>query len=205
MRVDLKGIHSAHAILADGTRITYWYAWRGGPRLSGKPGTPDFIASYNEAMAQRSPTPQGRLQILIDGYQQSGEFRTLRERTRVGLHQTNKDHRTGIRRLPDQGAGRARDARRVHGLARQAGDQIARGRPTMRGRVLARILSWAKNRGKITVNPCERGGRLYDGTRVDFVWTLDDEAAFLERAGAPALAAIARACGPASGRAICCD
>src|SRR6516164_2595126 len=50
--------------------------------------------------------------------------------------------------------------------------------------VLARVLSWAKDRGKITVNPCERGGRVYHGTRVDFVWSVEDEAAFLEHAPA---------------------
>src|SRR5262252_555250 len=50
--------------------------------------------------------------------------------------------------------------------------------------VLARVLSWAKDRGKITVNPCERGGRVYHETRVDFVWSVDDEAAFLEHAPA---------------------
>ena len=50
--------------------------------------------------------------------------------------------------------------------------------------VLALILASAKDRGKITVNPCERGGRLYHGTRVDFVWTIDDEAAFLDHAPA---------------------
>ena len=48
--------------------------------------------------------------------------------------------------------------------------------------VLALILAWAKDRGKITVNPCERGGRLYDGTRVDFVWSIEDEATFLKHA-----------------------
>jgi integrase len=50
--------------------------------------------------------------------------------------------------------------------------------------VLARVLSWAKNRGKITVNPCEKGGRLYNGTRVDFIWALDDEEVFLRSAPA---------------------
>jgi integrase len=50
--------------------------------------------------------------------------------------------------------------------------------------VLALILNWAKDRGKIAVNPCERGGRLYNGTRVDFVWSIEDEAAFLKCASA---------------------
>jgi integrase len=49
---------------------------------------------------------------------------------------------------------------------------------------LALVLSWAKGRGKITVNPCERGGRVYHGTRVDFVWTVGDEVTFLEHAPA---------------------
>ena len=49
---------------------------------------------------------------------------------------------------------------------------------------MALVLSWAKGRGKITVNPCERGGRVYHGTRVDFVWTVDDEVTFLEHAPA---------------------
>src|SRR5215467_3559693 len=48
--------------------------------------------------------------------------------------------------------------------------------------VFARVLSWAKHRGKITVNPCERGGRVYHGTRVDFVWSVEDEATFLGHA-----------------------
>ena len=157
-------------------------------------------------MAQRAPRPEGRLQVLIDGYQQSGEFRTLRERTQADYIKQIKIIEAGIRRLPDQGAGGARDARRVHGLARQAGAQIGAagrlcvdraGADPRRGRRIAERSPSIRAR---------RGGRLYNGTRVDFVWTMDDEAAFLsDGAGASALAAIARACGPASGRVICCD
>ena len=51
MRVRLRGLHSAHVMLANGKRKIYWYAWRGGPRLRGEPGTPQFMASYNEAVA----------------------------------------------------------------------------------------------------------------------------------------------------------
>ena len=48
--------------------------------------------------------------------------------------------------------------------------------------VLARILSWAHDRGLVTANPCQRGGRLYRGNRRDKVWTFEDEETFLERA-----------------------
>ncbi|MGB8824523.1 MAG: integrase, partial [Pseudolabrys sp.] len=82
MRVNLKGINSQTARLADGTTKTYWYAWKGGPRLQGEPGTPEFIASYNEAAAQKIKTPSGRLLWLLQSYQASEDFRQLAERTR---------------------------------------------------------------------------------------------------------------------------
>jgi hypothetical protein len=48
--------------------------------------------------------------------------------------------------------------------------------------MLATVLAWAKDRGQILVNPCERGGHLYHGTRVDKVWSIEDEEAFLRAA-----------------------
>jgi hypothetical protein len=36
--------------------------------------------------------------------------------------------------------------------------------------VLARIMSFANDRGMITTNPCEKGGRLYAADRTDKVW-----------------------------------
>ncbi|MGB8122368.1 MAG: tyrosine-type recombinase/integrase, partial [Pseudolabrys sp.] len=50
--------------------------------------------------------------------------------------------------------------------------------------VLALILAWALDRGLVAANPCEKGGRIYRGSRADKVWTADDEAAFLKSAPA---------------------
>jgi integrase len=44
---------------------------------------------------------------------------------------------------------------------------------------LARIMSFAKDRGVIATNPCERGGRLYVADRRDKVWSEQDIAAVL--------------------------
>jgi integrase len=52
--------------------------------------------------------------------------------------------------------------------------------------VLARILSFAKDRGIITSNPCERGGRLYVADRRDKIWTEQNIAAVLS-VGSPEL------------------
>ncbi|MGY8668722.1 tyrosine-type recombinase/integrase [Bradyrhizobium sp. UFLA05-109] len=43
---------------------------------------------------------------------------------------------------------------------------------------IARVLSVAKDRGKIAVNVCERGGRLYESDRSEIIWTAEDIRAF---------------------------
>src|SRR3984893_17258153 len=83
MRIHAKGLHWAVGKLADGTTKTYWYAWRGGPRLEGEPGSPEFIASYNAAAATKTPAPEGQLLALTQAYQRSQDFLDLRERTRA--------------------------------------------------------------------------------------------------------------------------
>jgi hypothetical protein len=65
------------------------------------------------------------------------------------------------------------------------------------------VLAWAKDRGKITVNPCERGGRVYHGTRVDFVWTRT-RPRFSNMRRRSCTCRCCLRCGPANGRAICC-
>ena len=82
MRVRLRGINSITKKLADGRRRTYWYAWKGGPPLRGEPGTPEFVASYNEAAARKATGPQGTILSLLQAYQQSTDFLDLRDRTR---------------------------------------------------------------------------------------------------------------------------
>jgi integrase len=181
MRINAKGLHWAVATLADGTTKTYWYAWRGGPRLSGEPGTPEFIASYNAAVASKTPAPEGRLLALTQAYQQSQDFLSLRERTRADyIKQITK-----IEQRFGDAPNKALADPRTRGIFLDWRDELAlrsKRQADYAWTVLARVLSWAKDRGKITVNPCERGGRVYHGTRVDFVWSVEDEAAFLEHA-----------------------
>jgi integrase len=50
--------------------------------------------------------------------------------------------------------------------------------------VLQRVFSVAKDRGKIGVNPCEKGGRLYEADRSEKLWTDDDVARFMKNASA---------------------
>jgi hypothetical protein len=200
-RIRLKGLNSRRKKLADGSFVTYWYAWKGGPRLQGELGSPEFIASYHEAVTAKKAAPVGTLLSLIQAYQGSAEFSDLRERTRRDYVKqiTLIEKRFGdfpLKALSSQGA-------RAVFLSWR--DELARKSPRQADyawTVLARVLSWSKNRGLTSHNPCERGGRLYRGSRAENVWTAEDEAAFYHSAP-PLTCRCSSRFGLASGRAIC--
>jgi integrase len=184
MRVRLKGINSKRKRLADGSWRTYYYAWKSGPALRGEPGTPEFVASYNEALARKETLPHGILLSLLQAYQASEDFRQLRERTRadyvriIKLEIEPEYSDFPLSALMDQ---------RTRGIFMEWRDRLAlksRRQADYAWTVLARVLSWSKDRGKITINPCERGGRVYRGNRVDKIWSEDDEATYLRSAPA---------------------
>ena len=181
MRVRLRGINSKRKRLADGTFKTYYYAWKGGPPLRGEPGTPEFIAAFNEAVARKVMPPSGVLLGLLQGYQASEDFRQLRDRTRA-------DYVRQIRIIEKQFGDFPLSAltdRRTRGVFMAWRDNLAvrsRRQADYAFVVLSLVLAWAMDRGLIATNPCARGGRVYRGTRVDKIWTADDEAAFLKSA-----------------------
>ena len=55
--------------------------------------------------------------------------------------------------------------------------------------VLARVFSVAKDRGSISTNPCERGGRLYSPDRTESLWT-EVDLSRLFRVASPQLQAL---------------
>ena len=183
MRVKLRGINRVTKRLADGSVVTYWYAWKGGPPLRGKPGSLEFIASYNEAVARKVVAPAGALLSILNAYQNSDDFRRLADRTRADYADKITIVETRFATFPLAAPTHCR----TRGVLMAWRDQLAirsRRQADYAWTVLARVLSWALNRGLVAANPCEKGGRLYRGTRADKIWTDDDERAFL--AGAPA-------------------
>src|SRR5277367_2069201 len=83
MRVRLKGLKVVNKKLADGSKVQYYYAWIGGPRIEGEPGSPEFVASYNAAVATRPRRGGGKtFNTLTDAYLDSDDYLSLAERTR---------------------------------------------------------------------------------------------------------------------------
>jgi len=183
MRIRLKGINSITKRLADRTTRTYRYAWKGGPPLRGEPGTPEFIASYNEAVARKVVPPRGTLLAVLQGYQASDDF--------TGLAPRSRSDYVGKIKLIEKEFGdfplSALTDNRTRGIFKQWRERLAlssRRQADYTWVVLARVLSWSMDRGLVAANPCARGGRLYRGSRAEKIWTDADEVAFLERAPA---------------------
>lgn len=60
-RVRLKGLNRVSKWLADGTNVTYYYAWKVGQRLPGKPGDREFVLGYSEAVESQKDDDTGAL------------------------------------------------------------------------------------------------------------------------------------------------
>ncbi len=66
-RVHLPGLAKVNKTLADGSRRTYYYAWRGGPLLCDldrrplQPSDPQLSVAYGDAHRSRSASPDGTM------------------------------------------------------------------------------------------------------------------------------------------------
>jgi len=175
VRLHLTGINTSRKRLADGTVKKYYYHRGTGKPIIGKPGTPEFVASYAEA-AQREATDTGTFASLITGFVASPEFQKLAEKTR-------KDYRRYLDALRDEFGSLPIDAlsdRRIRQDFFDWRDQYANKPRTAdyAWSILRRVLSWAYDRGKIDVNHAINPGRLYDSDRSDLIWLPEHVAAF---------------------------
>jgi integrase len=183
VRVRLKGIVSVGRKLAGGRTVTYWYAWRGGPRIVGEPGSPQFIASFTAAHASRRQPDASKFLALIAGYKQSKDFERLEPRTK-------HDYLRHLARIEahfgDMPLAALEDPRVTRDLLEWR-DQLAISprQADYAWQVLMRVLSWARGRGMTLYRSPERIARLYHADRSDRVWLEENLAAFLAKASEP--------------------
>lgn len=176
MKVELKGVAKTSA-----KGRTYYYAWRGGPRLRGAPGTPEFHKSYDESIADRRTPDASRFKALVVAYKASPDYAKLAYTTkriwsrwldritdyfgdlRIAQFDRAEKIRPIIRRWRNQWANQPRTA-----------DYAVQ--------VLSRVLSHAVEEGKIAGNSCEGVKQLYRNDRSEIIWT-DTDITQLKQAG----------------------
>ncbi len=178
----LKGLAKVKKRLASGKTITYCYAWRGGPLLKDKagrplqPGDPVLEVAFRRAHERRRAPSPTDLSTLITVYRGSSDFRRTKPVTRQEYDRYLDKIRTEFGHLTLDELQQPS----TRGTFKEWRDSLA-DKPRSADfawMVLARILSVAKDRGMISVNIAERGGRLYRSTRRDRTWSDADVAAF---------------------------
>jgi len=187
MVLPLKGLSKVKKTLASGKTIYYCYAWRKGPLLKnkkGEPMQPDDVglhAAFDVAHDLRRNPSQETLHGLITTYLRSSEFRSKRAQTRR--------HYTGYLDIIRDEFGALTfgelETMQTRGRFKSWRDTMADTprKADFAWSVLSRVLSFGKDRGMLSRNIAERGGRLYRADRRESIWTDADIAAFNAVAG----------------------
>jgi len=166
VKVDLRGIAKVRA-----KGRVYYYAWRGGPRLCGEPGSTEFMKGFHDAIESRCTPEPGRFRSLVTSYRASDAYtKGLGEKTRrewgpwldrvasyfgdlrIAQFERTAKIKPVILRWRNQWADKPRTA-----------DYALQ--------VLSRVLSHAVEEGKLAGNPCEGIKRKYSGDRSEIIWT----------------------------------
>jgi len=165
MKLTIKGLHT---VKSKGN--IYYYAWRGGPRIDGKPGSPEFIKNYNEAIASFTSIPKSIFQYIINEYQKSHDFKTLSIRTQ-------KDYKIVIKEIEEvfsKVSLKAIDNSKIRKIFMDWRDkraEVSPRRADYNTMVLSLILNWAKNRFIIENNFAANIPKVYKINRKESTWS----------------------------------
>ena len=170
MKTKLVGVHKVGATLADGSPVTYYYAWRGGPRMTTKPDTVAFTQEFVRLTKGRDVVSKKEtLDELIDDYVGSGAFTTLGANTKRDYHRSIGMIRVKFGTLPKI-AIEAKGSRKLFLGWRDTMSSTPRA-ADLHMTVLARIFSCAMDKEDITRNPLEGVEKLWEGgARKDAIW-----------------------------------
>jgi integrase len=135
-----------------------------------QPRDPMFHVAYAKAHEARKTPAAGAMFSLIAAYKASSDFPTNEK--------TASDYRRYLKLIEEEFGSMpiaVVEDKRARGKFKAWRDTMA-DRPRTADyawTVLARVLSFAEDRGLIAVNVCKRGGRLYETDRTEIIWTAD--------------------------------
>jgi integrase len=178
VRVSLKGVH---IVTAKG--VTYHYAWRGGPRLVGEPGSPEYVASYVAAHGNQRQPNASTFRSIIAGYKTSKDFEGLEPRTQRDYRRQIARIEVAFGNLPIAALDDPRVTRDF--LEWRDALPVSSRQADYAWTVLMRLISHAKARGLTSYRPPERITPLYRADRSDKIWLDEHVAAFMGVASEP--------------------
>jgi integrase len=179
VRANLKGINTVRKRLRDGSVATYFYHRATGRRLTGLPGSPEFISDYAAAEKNLGDRHAGTIVSLIRDYCLSPEFAkraesTQREYRRMLTKIEEKFGDMPIRAVEDPRVRQDFLSWRAD-VARTSGDREADNRLS----VVSAMLSWGKENGRVFSNHVLGFRRLHKSDRSDLIWLPEHVHAFM--------------------------
>jgi integrase len=169
--VQLKG---AHVVKAKGRE--YHYAWRGGPRLQGEPGSDQYIKSFAAAHQARKAPVAGTFRDIITKYRASPAYTRLSDHTKraYAKHLDTIEAKWGT--MPR--AVLETPGVRTHFLKWRDGMASTPRTADMAIGVLKRVLEWGRENVMVDTNEAEPISRLHSVNKSDAIWTEADIKAF---------------------------
>jgi len=178
----IAGLHRVKKRLADGSIAVYYYAWRGGPAIPGKPGSPEFLRALAD-MRERGAAPD-TLEWLIEKYRSSPAWTVnVKPGTRKSYLREIENIRAKwgkmpLSALPSKGFRRSilawRDSRADTPAAADKGVTV-----------LSLVLGWAVSQSLIDRNHAEGIPKIAKANRSELIWTPEEIDALCAVSNAP--------------------
>jgi integrase len=177
VRVRLKNLHRVKKKLANGKVKIFTYLRGSRTALPGAEGSPEFMAAYYNAVTEltvkqkAAAVSDDKVMKLIANFKASSEYTGLKLKTR-------KDYLIYIKLIEEEFGDMPREAlldpeaRKEFKTFRDKFAANAR-KADMVWTVLKRIFNVAIDDGLLKINPCARGGRIYQSDRNEKLWTED--------------------------------
>lgn len=180
VRARLQGINTVRKRLADGSVQIYYYHRATGQKLSGAPGSPEFIRDFAAAEKTMLDRLAGTFNGLVRDYILSPEFTTnLRESTQREYKRMLGKAETKFGNLPIAALDDPRVRQDFMGwraaVAQTSGNREADNRLS----VISAMLTWARENGRVMANHIAGFRRLHHVDRSEMIWLPEHVHAFM--------------------------
>jgi integrase len=185
VKVNLKGIHRVRKRLADGTRVEYHYAYRGGPCIwrtgcDYAVGSIEYIQGYQKAQKVERDD-QNTFSHVIEQFLSSRDFKDLAPRTQKD-HKKNIMSPNGIEAKFGSAPIAAFDSQKIRQIVQKWRKSFSEGTGDNMFSTLQRIVSFALDEGYINTHHLLRVKRRKKGNRADIIWMQPEIDLFIKKA-----------------------
>jgi hypothetical protein len=167
VKINLKRLHK---VTSHGR--TYYYAWRGGPRIEAEFGTKEFLDEYAHHNSPTAALDAVHISTWIAKFKGSPEYAGYAKSTKANWGPKLDNASKYFGKLST----RTFDKPQIRGEIKRWRDQWRDNPRTadMAKQALSRLCSFIIEEGHLSTNPCEGIANLYSNNRAEIIWLDED-------------------------------